>query len=325
MRVRYARDICLALCAALFGTSATGAVAGREYFPAIETQLITSKSVKQTFKVQVMQPVQKRGAAQRRFPVVYATDGNLTFDMLKGISYLMQGAESEANVPPFILVAIGYPGESPEAGALLRARDLTFPGFPAPKSRLTAPPVEGVLLAEKDAKDFYGGADFRKFIAAELIPFIDRKYPTIPGDRTYFGHSGGGGFGLFVLLTQPDLFRNYIVSSPGLIIRDPAANTGADNEVFVLRDAWSAFLAAHRPLRGVRLYMSVGTGEQFESVYARWQLTSSFYRVAAMMHAAAIPGLELTTDVFPGETHASVWPMAFIHGIRAMFGTRKSR
>jgi hypothetical protein len=39
------------------------------------------------------------------------------------------------------------------------------------------------------------------------------------------------------------------------------------------------------------------------------------------MKAAAIPGLEFTSEAFSGETHTTVWPIAFMHGIRAVFGT----
>lgn len=67
------------------------------YFPAVETHLIRSKHVQQTFKIQVMQPGRKKKEAAR-FPVVYATDGNWTFDMFKAISYLLQMSEHDA--PP---------------------------------------------------------------------------------------------------------------------------------------------------------------------------------------------------------------------------------
>ena len=44
--------------------------------------------------------------------------------------------------------------------------------------------------------------------------------------------------------------------------------------------------------------------------------------MAALLEAARIPGLTLTTEVFPAETHMTVWPMAFIHGVRAVLGKR---
>lgn len=288
----------------------------REYFPTIDTHLIPSRYVAQSFRVQVMQPLLRKGESTR-FPVVYITDGNFAFETLRGISFSMQRSERDA--PRFILVGIGYPDDSPLAGAVLRARDLTFPQYP--RLELTPPAVDGVLLAEKGTKDFYGAEDFQQFIEHELIPLIDRKYPTIPGERTYFGHSGGGGFGLFTLFTRSHLFRNYIASSPGLIYHGrSSAGVSYENCDFVLQYA-RKFIAEGRLLCGTRVYMSVGTEEEFEPNLSQWQLTSSFYRMAALMKSAAVPNMILTTQVFSGASHMTVWPMAFIHGVQAVFGT----
>src|SRR5687767_7794990 len=113
-----------------------GSEEARERFAPPETHLIRSTHVAQTFKVQVMRPTRKKGESAK-FPVVYATDGNLTFDVLKGISYGLQLSEEVA--PRFLLVGIGYPSDSPWAGAILRGRDLTSPGFP----RISRKPPHG--------------------------------------------------------------------------------------------------------------------------------------------------------------------------------------
>ena len=287
---------------------------GREYCIGTETHLISSKFVKQTFQVQVMRPPGSIGE-RAQFPVVYATDGDLSFDALRRSAYSIQTCSRAA--PRFILVGIGYPSESPLAGELLRMRDMTFPGYPRLSTKVI--PCEGVLMAEEGTKDFYGAEDFQRFISDELITLIDKKYPTIPGDRTYFGHSLGGGFGLFTLFNRSDLFKNYIVSSPGLMFHGKSsAGIDYDNYEFLFRDA-RKFIASGKPLDGTRLYMSVGTEEEFETSLSGWHLTSSFFRMAALMKAAAIPGLRLTTDVFAGKTHMTTWPVAFIQGIRDVF------
>ncbi len=264
-----------------------------------------------------MQPARQRGDATR-FPVLYCTDGNFAFDALKGISYSLQ--KSGRDLPPFIVVGIGYPDECPLAGAVLRARDLTFPGYP--RLSIDPPPVDGVLLAAEGTRNFHGAEDFQKFIELELIPLIDARYPTTPDARTYFGHSAGGGFGLYTLFTRSELFRNYIISSPGLIYHgESSAAVRYEDYDFVLQDA-RLFIASGKRLDGVNVHMSVGSEEEFEPGLAQWRLTSSFYRMTALLNGASIPGLRLMTEVFPGETHMSVWPMAFIHGVQAVFGTR---
>jgi len=186
------------------------------------------------------------------------------------------------------------------------------------------PRWEGLLIPPVGTKEFFGADDFQQFIRRELIPLVDGKYATVEGSRTYFGHSGGGGFGLYTMLTQPDMFKNYIISSPGLIYHgDVTGGTKRyENYDFALQEV-RAFIASGKSLPEVQLYLSVGTEEEFEPAIANFQLTSSFYRMAALLRAAAIPGLKLMTEVFAGETHQTAWPIAFIHGIQAVFGQRQ--
>ena len=281
--------------------------------PSVETHFIRSHHVDQVFKIQVMCPARHR-TEESRFPVVYATDGNLMFDALKGISHSIQTPERD--VPRFILVGIGYPSDMPFAGTLLRARDLTFPQYPDLGTE--RPSVDGTLAAVEGTKDFYGAEDFQRFIECELIPVVDQQYETIPGDRTYFGHSAGGGFGLFTLFEKSDLFKSYIVSSPGVTYHGVTpAGIRYENYDFMLSIA-REFIASGKSLDGVKLYLSVGTAEEFEPALTEWRLTSSFYRLANLLKGAGIEGLELTTEAIEGETHATAWPIAFIHGLKAV-------
>lgn len=300
--------------------TASEAREARHYFPRVESHLLTSKYVAQTFKVQVMQPMRERDAEQP-VPVIYATDGNLAFDVLKGIAYSIQRSPSDA--PPFMVVGIGYPEDCPLAGSVLRARDFTFPGYP--QLAMKPPTIEGVLQAAAGTKTYLGGEDFQQFIEQELIPFVDDRYATARDERIYFGHSAGAGFGLYTLFKRPELFKHYIISSPSLTYHGTStAAVKYDNYDFLIREA-RRFVESGKALRGTRLYMSVGSEEEFEPTYMAWQLTSSFHRLAALLRANAVAGLELITEVFPQETHMTVWPGAYIHGIQAVFGTGRWR
>jgi len=279
--------------------------------------MFTSRHVQQTFKIQVMQPLRKRGE-KTRFPVVYVTDGNYTFDALKGISYSIQSYERDA--PRFILVGISYPSESPVAGEFLRVRDMTFPGFP--RLEMTPSSMDDVLVARPGTKDYFGAEDFQRFIGSELVPYIDDRYETLRDDRTYFGHSLGGGFGLFTLLKQPALFSKYIISSPSLVYESRKTADSQPERYEYGLSLVREFLSSGASMPQIKAYMSVGTEEEFETGGELWQLTSSFFQVTALMRAACIPGLTLTVEAFPRETHMTVWPMAFIHGIQSVFGSR---
>jgi uncharacterized protein len=274
------------------------------YYPPVETHLISSRCVTQTFKIDVLRPAGPR-EDRTPYPVVYAIDANVTFDVLKGISRGLQlSGVPEAR---YILVGIGYPGDAPSAGVALRARDFTFRGFP---NYLQRPlPWGDALEPEPGSKSFEGGEDFQRFLSEELLPFIDETYATMRGDRTYFGHSLGGTFGLYSLFTAPSLFRRYIIASPAVSFED---------DDFGLREV-RRFLACGTSFRNVRLYLAAGTEEEFDPAGGRWRFTSSFYRLAALLKSAAPPGLVLTSTAFPGEGHMTVWPGVFMHGIRAVF------
>lgn len=286
-----------------------------EHFPPIEEHLIPSKHIAQTFKVQVMRPARARGDAAR-YPVIYATDGNLSFDMLKGLSYVMQSSD---DAPRFILIGIGYPGDCPRAGAILRGRDFTFPGYP--RLSRAGPPIEGVLPVAPGTPDFDGAAAFQRFFADELIPFIDERFETQQGQRTYFGHSAGGGFGLHTLFSRPELFARYIISSPGLSFHGvSSAGVRYDDYDFAFDEA-HRFLACRHALPDTTLFLSVGSEEEHEREYAEWRLTSSVNRMAMLLRSVRIPGLRFVTEVFRGATHMTAWPMAFLHGVQAVFAS----
>lgn len=272
--------------------------------PRMETHLIDSKHVEQTFEIRVCQPLMRKEGGER-FPVLYFTDGNAGMDFAKGIAHVLQ---TSGEVRRFILVGICYPGDNPCAGNILRMRDFTPEGRPDahyPKSS----PVEGVAGFAEGQKYWHGAADFLAFIRDELIPLIDSRYPTVVGDRCYSGHSMAGGLGMYALVAHRRLFSRYIISSPAV------SWDGDEHGIAPVRN----FIASGESLEA-RVHMMVGGEEEFEPLVTRMQFVSSFHRLVALLRAAEIPGLELTQQVFAHETHASVWPVAFSHGVQAVYG-----
>src|SRR5262245_35610560 len=262
-----------------------------------------------------MQPA-RQVSEKGRFPVVYLGDGNTTFEVCRGLCCSMQIHERDA--PRFILVGIGYPGDSPMASIRLRARDFTFPGYPEATWKPYCQQA-GVLLPDEGTRSYEGAVEFQRFMEFELFPWIDERYGSIPGERTWFGHSAGGSFGLHTLFTRSELYNGYIISSPGLIYDgETPGGFRYEEHDFVLEYA-RRFVASGAHLRGTNLYLSVGADEEFEPDLAHWRMTRSFNRLVALMKAAAIPGLTLMSEVVPEERHSTVWPIAFVHGIRALF------
>ncbi len=122
--------------------------------------------------------------SQSRYPVLYILDGNAHFHHVTGITRYLSQIRS---IPRMMVVAI------PNTN---RDRDL----LPTKMAHV---------------RNSGGGDNFLKFIETELIPFVDNNYRTYPY-RILVGHSFGGLFAVYTLLTKPKLFEAYIAVSPSL-------------------------------------------------------------------------------------------------------------
>ena len=123
------------------------------------------------------------------YPVVYLLDGSIQFHT---VSTMMRYMSSSMNSKFPETVVIGITNTN-------RSRDLT--------------PTQGESILP-DGRRFPipsgGGADFLDFVEKELIPYVEKKYPTTD-NRTIVGHSLGGLSVLQALTTRPNLFDNYLV------------------------------------------------------------------------------------------------------------------
>jgi predicted alpha/beta superfamily hydrolase len=266
--------------------------------PDMQTHTIQSKFVDQVFKIYVQVPWSLADGSER-FPALYLTDsyGGMAFDDTTRIMQL------GGDVPRFITVGIGYEMESSVHSLEIRQRDLTsvkVQGAGTPLSAL----FEGAANLQLKKKSG-GAADFLKFIQLELQPFIDAHYPTDPKDRGYWGDSLGGLFGLYVLFNEPQTFNRYIIGSPSIWWADRA----------IMRDA-KKFVESHDAL-DAKLYMAVGALEEREA--DEFSMVTNMFQLAKLLRDAKIEGLQLTTHLFPNETHTSVIGMNFSRGIQEVY------
>lgn len=270
--------------------------------PKIETHYLDSKHVDQRFAVWVMQPVHDPELGEE-FPVVYATDGNLSFGALAGLS---QGLQFDGSIKPFILVGIGYPGEEPWTSILLRCRDFTAPEYPFKKTDLPILSMAG-LEEPEGVSQWNGAKEFRKFIEFELVPFVERKYKALSGARTYFGHSAGAFFGFYIFLNSSGLFTNYILSSPVF----------ADDDSLEVFDMTERILSSGIP-SARNLLMSAG-GQEEENSYRRFSIISNLQKMTKIITSHNYPNLNVSSFIFDNECHMSVWPTAFSRGVRELY------
>ena len=283
------------------------------FFPPVENHFVRSRANGRHYRVQVATPARTAGDYVP-LPVVYAPDANLNFGVLLGLARAWQMARPSA--PGFILVGIGYPGESPAAGLALRAIDFSFPGFP--DYLQTTAPWSDVLDPGDLAK--CGARHFLDFLGDELVPLINERYPT-DGQNIYCGHSSAATFGLYCLRHRPALFSDHIWTSPALCFEgEDAQGVTHVRDEFGL-DLARELIATWEETAPRRVYLAAGSDEEFDGAARRWRFTSAYYQLAAMLSNAALPGLELATDILLKEVHTTVWPTAFLKGIRHVLGT----
>lgn len=282
-------------------------------YPSVQSLKIAASATGREYSIRVMLPLTAAND-QRRFPVLYMTDANAYFEACRSLSYNLQLLPG---VPPYILVGIGYAGDAPCAGQLLRARDLTFEGYP--RFDLSAPALEGVLTAPAGEPAFGQGHAFLEFIASDLVPQIDDAFPALPGERTYFGHSAGAGFGLYALAERPELFMRLILSSPGLVF-DGRSSAGIDYERHdaVLWRVRKLLTSGFNP--GTRkIYCSAGAEEDSEADIVPWRIAGNLPKLAHLFDAANHPQQTFKAEILPGEFHCTAWALAFMRGVQFVF------
>jgi uncharacterized protein len=223
----------------------------------------------------------------KTYPVVYALDADYSFALTRNV---IQHFVEREGLPPMILVAIAYPGAATDRDLykLSRTRDYT-PLFVR----------EGGYGLEFQ-KVSGGAPKFKVFIASELFPFLERRFAINADDRTIIGHSYGGLFATYLLLTEPSMFKRYVIVSPSLWYSDRIA--------FQMEDA-----AAQRgEPANANVFLSVGALEN----PAMPNDLRDFY---ARLKGRKRPGLKVTLQIFDGERHDSVFPAAVTRGLRTVF------
>ncbi|MEP2653008.1 MAG: alpha/beta hydrolase-fold protein, partial [Paraglaciecola sp.] len=129
----------------------------------------------------------------KKYPVIYLLDGSIEEDFIHIAGLVQFGSFSWVEMlPESIVVGISN---------VDRRRDFTFPTH-----------------NKRDKQDFPTtghSQNFINFIESELQPYIDERYSTT-STKTLIGQSFGGLLATEVLFKKPNLFDNYIITSPSL-------------------------------------------------------------------------------------------------------------
>lgn len=250
-----------------------------------EQRFLKSKSNGVDYKLYISYPESYKDSTLKKYPVLYLLDADYSFAIAKNIvDHLAQ----RSHLQEIIIVGIAYAGENKYR--MHRTRDYT----PTNSEEL------GVSFQEIQNKYSGGGKLFSKFIEHELIPYIDKELRTT-NFRAITGHSYGGLFSCWTLLSKPNLFNGYIVVSPSLWYDDKL--------MFKITDKLSE--NKHK----IKAYFTVGDRE----VNNQWNMPKDLKQFVEKLRTKKINNLNIKFEIGENETHNSIFPSAMSNGLRFVF------
>ena len=169
----------------LFGATAQ---ANPFQVPAIQVVPIEDSAMGRDYELYIKLPEDYDTNSDQMHPVIYIADARWHIEIISGsIEHLVKDA---------ILVGVSWEKGIPIQQS--RMRDYT-------PNKYTGKEYKHPTGQAQEHLAFFQNDVFKK---------VESKFKVDPTRRTYFGYSVSGTFGSYILLTQPNTFRNYIIGSP---------------------------------------------------------------------------------------------------------------
>lgn len=251
---------------------------------------------KRGYQVFVALPPSYAKQPQRRYPVLYVTDADYAFPIIRQLARRLnvEGPQIEE----FILVGLSY-GKG-EDGGVSRQRDYT----PTPNGPSTAPP--GSIHGQARA--------YQQYLRDQAKPFIAGRYRTDAARAIFLGHSYGALLGTQILFTEPGLFNSYILGSPSLWYDKRHALT-----------LEASYAKQNQDLKA-NVYLYVGAYEALRKGDRRYNQTVDMVAdnraLEATLQSRKYPSLKLKSVVLNDEDHLTVAPRGFTQGLKYLLPVR---
>ncbi len=261
-----------------------------------EKFILQSEIMQRDFEIQVSLPPGYY-LTEENYPVLYTLDANRSFGMVSDIVNVLSFPVSE--IPPMIVIGIGYPINSLEEWGALRHYDYTPTILEQSNERWSAMLTE--MTGKPGIEVNSGGAPlFLDFIEKELIPHIDNKYRSDPGDRALSGYSFGGLFSLYALFKSDNSFKRFFAGSP---------STWWD-EGIIFREAEVSMNS--KELYDTRLYLSGGSLENPEMI-------EGMEKIETLLKNFEEQNMQIGSKIFENETHQSCAPAATVRALKFLY------
>ena len=212
----------------------------------------------------------------KRYPVLYLNDGPHTFKVASGVTHF-------PSMDKAILVGVSF--AKGENGQFSRVRDLT-------------PEIDKSWVNYKTG----GAPAYLDFIQNEIFPLIDGQYRTDVNKRMLAGHSLGGSFAAWVLVTKPALFSAYVLSSPSLWFKQDL--------IFSLEEKYAD---KHAKLNA-KVFMATGALETLKNGM-RNDMVNGHKRFMKRLESRKYQGLKIKGEVVEGTDHYSTFPISLTKGL----------
>ncbi|MFS1523831.1 alpha/beta hydrolase [Microbulbifer sp. 2304DJ12-6] len=239
----------------------------------IQVVPIQDSSNDREYELLIKLPESYDKSGSKKHPVIYYTDAMWAVEMLS--------ATAEYAIEDAILVGISWQKN------LAKAKNAWSSRFRDFKPALAEDNKAGKGEAHKHLA----------FIRNDVIKHIESNYRANPHNRTYFGYSLGGLFGVYTLFSQPDTFQNYILGSPS---RSLGSFISAQFE----SDSHKALIDLPKQ---ANVFISYGALEK--------ELGSNVERLVSQLKRRKLSNLSLESVVIESADHTTAFPKTSVRSI----------
>lgn len=252
--------------------------------PRTQVVEIQDSSTKRVYELHIQLP--QNYSDEKEYSVVYMTDSPYTFPITTGAARYPVNFKRMENV-----MFVGISWQKGHTPSLSRQRDytptLSSPGFKDPSGE---------------------AARHLAFIRDDVIPYIEQRFSTDAGNRTYIGNSFGGLFGMYIFLTAPDIFKNYILGSPSV---------WWDNKYILMLESKTKI---HQNIE-TNLFISVGADEIPAKDSPKNDMVGDAREFYTRLENRNLKKLNVEFRVIENATHATAFPTTAVQGLWWLFNT----
>lgn len=276
------------LCASIFLSTAYSYAQKKS----INEQIIKSSFNNKSYQLNVSLPKTYSKLDTLHYPVLYVLDGKFSYQLFNSIREVLDLGKEIKDV---IIVAIDGNCVTDEDWFAGRYNDFTPSSLPQADTQWSK------MMNIPEGKLKSGGAElFLNTLQKDFMPFIDKNYKTT-SNQGLSGHSLGGLFAGYCLIKKPELFKSYGINSPSFWWNN--------NEMVAMENT----SAKQNTTISANFFFSAGKLEGNMMIAPM----TAFMNV---LKSHTYKGLQITSQIFEGETHLSVVPACSSRTLKVLFG-----